>query len=165
MKIRNILSGTPSNPIVIAEIGVNHNGSLKHAKELIDAAKNSGADAVKFQYFKARDLARGNPKKVSYQQKNEGDERSHFQMLKELEFNLEQHREACDYSHARGILFGTTIYNSNDCDVLKDLGLDFIKVASADIVDHDILRAVASKNWFIICHLELPHSKKQWKHQ
>lgn len=150
MKIRNILSGTPSNPIIIAEIGVNHNGSLEQAKELIDAAKNSGADAVKFQYFKARDLARGNPKKVSYQQRNEGEERSHFQMLKALEFDLEKHRKMCDYSHTRGILFGTTIYNSEDCDILEDLELDFIKVASADIVDHDILNNVANKSWFII---------------
>ena len=150
MKIRSILSGTPQNPIIIAEIGVNHNGSLDQAKKLIDAAKSSGADAVKFQYFKAQDLARGNPEKVSYQKKNEGDERSHYEMLEALEFNSEKHYEACKYSHGQGMLFGTTIYNASDCELLEELGLDFIKVASADIVDHEILKAIASRDWFII---------------
>ena len=149
-KIRNILSGTSKNPIIIAEIGVNHNGDLDQAKLLIDAAKASGASAVKFQYFKAHDLARANPEKVTYQKKNEGENRSHYEMLKALEFDLDHHNEACKYSHENNMLFGTTIYNSNDCESLAEIDLDFIKVASADIIDHDIIKSIAQKDWFII---------------
>ena len=78
---------------VIAEAGVNHNGSIDLAKKLIDAACNAGADAVKFQSFKAENLATKNSQKAIYQKETTNIEESQFYMLKKLELNLEMHKE------------------------------------------------------------------------
>ena len=78
---------------IIAEAGVNHNGSIDLAKKLIDAACNAGADAVKFQSFKAENLATKNSQKAMYQKESTNIEESQFDMLKKLELNIEMHKE------------------------------------------------------------------------
>jgi N,N'-diacetyllegionaminate synthase len=78
---------------IIAEAGVNHNGSIDLAKKLIDVAADSGADAVKFQTFKAQNLATLNAKKANYQKNYNHQKESQFDMLKKLELNKEMHIE------------------------------------------------------------------------
>jgi len=83
---------------IIAEAGVNHNGSIKLAKQLIDVASDVGADAVKFQTFKAEKLVSKNAKKAAYQQVNMQDEdNSQFNMLKKLELDIQTHKELINY--------------------------------------------------------------------
>ena len=82
---------------IIAEAGVNHNGSIDLAKKLIDVAYNAGADAVKFQTFKAENLATKNAQKATYQKETTNIEQSQFDMLKKLELNIEIHKELISY--------------------------------------------------------------------
>ncbi len=86
-----------SRVYVIAEIGVNHNGKLTLAKEMVDAAKRSGADAVKFQTFKAIELAHPSAPKVAYQKETTLANESHLQMLQSLELSLDNHLELKEY--------------------------------------------------------------------
>ena len=91
--IQKIFNIKAKNPVYfIAEIGVNHNGNIKLAKKMIDAAKNSGANAVKFQTFKAETLVTPSTKKVEYQKNTTPSKVSHFDMIKSLELNEEKHK-------------------------------------------------------------------------
>ena len=121
-------------PFIIAEIGVNHDGILEKAKELIYVAKEAGADAVKFQTFIPEKLALPNTPKVSYQRANDSD-RSHLEMLKALSFNFEQHLVLQDYCKQADIEFMSTPYGIEELKFLVGLGVKRIKIASADIVD------------------------------
>ena len=89
---------------VIAEAGVNHNGSIKIAKKLIDVASNAGADAVKFQTFKAKNLATKNSKKASYQ-KNINSKENQFDMLKRLELNKKMHLQLIKHCKKKNKIF------------------------------------------------------------
>ena len=120
---------------VIAEIGVNHDGSLKRAKELISLAKNSGADAVKFQSFSAERLATEKTKKVEYQLRSRGKEESHLEMLKRLEFDIDTMFKVKKYCDALEIDFLSTPYDKVAANELIDMGVEIFKTASADIVD------------------------------
>ena len=93
--------------LIIAEAGVNHNGSLDVAKRLIDAAVDAGADVVKFQTFDAASQATRYAKKASYQYKNDPDNHneSHFEMLRRLQLTRDSHYELLRHSQERGILF------------------------------------------------------------
>jgi len=82
---------------IIAEAGVNHNGSIDLAKKLIDIASNSGADAVKFQTFKTKNLAIKNLEKASYQKNTTNKKETQFNMLKKLELNKDMHLELINY--------------------------------------------------------------------
>ena len=130
-------------PFIIAEIGVNHNGDLQNAMALIDAAKNSGADAVKFQSFSAERLSSIHTPKVPYQEANDF-RSSHFQMLKDLELTFEEQEILFDYCKANEIEFMSTPYSVTDAIFLNNLGVDKFKIASADIVDLPLNEAVAS---------------------
>jgi N,N'-diacetyllegionaminate synthase len=127
---------------VIAEAGVNHNGSMDLAKQLVDAAIEAHADAVKFQSFSAKRLVRENTELVPYQR---GSAKDHFELLKELELSEAQQRELADYSRLRGIKFLSTPYSQQDAELLVALGMDIIKVASADIVDLRLHRFLCDK--------------------
>lgn len=94
---------------VIAEIGVNHNGSLKNAKKLISSAKMNGADAVKFQTFNADRLTFKNTPKVKYQKKNSSRNETHYQMLKKLQLNENQHLELIKYCKKKNSIFINSI--------------------------------------------------------
>jgi sialic acid synthase SpsE len=117
---------------VIAEAGVNHNGSLETAMRLVDAAINVNADAVKFQSFSAERLVREATELVPYQR---GSAKDHYDLLKKLELTENQQRELADYAKSSGIQFLSTPYSEKDARFLIELGLDVVKVASADIVD------------------------------
>lgn len=128
---------------IIAEIGVNHDGSFNKAIELIELAKNSGADAVKFQSFKAEELARKHTPKVEYQLETTGNETSHCEMLKALELTAEEELGLLKYCNQIGIDFVSTPYSISAVDSLNKMGVERFKVASADIIDIPLLEAIS----------------------
>lgn len=129
--------------LIIAEAGVNHNGDINLAYELVIKAKECGADAVKFQTFKAEKLAGKETPKVPYQTVDRSEsEESHFEMLKRLELSEEDTikvKKCCDENE---IEFMSTPYDIEGVDFLSRIGSKRLKVASADLVDFRIQRAV-----------------------
>lgn len=132
-----------SATFVIAEIGVNHNGSMQLARELIDAAVAAGADAVKFQTFRAEDLVTPDARKADYQIANTGDGGSQFQMLKSLELTEEQFRELAGYCARAGIQFLSTPFSEAAADLLDRVGVDCFKISSGDLTHLPLLTHVA----------------------
>lgn len=128
---------------MIAEIGVNHNGEMNLAKELIDAAKESGADAAKFQTFKASSLVSKGTPKVRYQEDTTSKEESHYEMIQKLEFKFEDHGEIKNYCDSKGIDFLSTAYDVESAIFLDKLGVKAFKTASADIVDMPLQKYIA----------------------
>ena len=127
---------------VIAEIGVNHNGSVKIAKKLILSAKKNNADAVKFQSFNADRLAFKHTPKVKYQKKNSKKNETHYQMLKKLQLSEAQHLELINFCKKKKIEFLSTPYSVEDAKILVNLGIKKFKTSSADLTDyflHDFL--------------------------
>ena len=129
--------------LIIAEIGVNHNGDASLAKKMIDAAKESGADAVKFQTFTAEALAARDTPKVSYQLTTTSDNQTHFEMLRKLELGKREHYELLDYCKQREVEFLSTPYDVQSARFLADLNVRFFKTASADLVDLPLQRFIA----------------------
>ncbi len=133
--------------MIIAEIGVNHNGEIKMAKELIDAAKQSGADAVKFQTYKAERLALMTTPKVAYQKKNASLVESHYEMLRDLQLSEENHFILKDYCVRNNIMFLSTPYDVESAKFLNnEIKVEMFKTASADIVDCRLHNYIASTN-------------------
>ncbi len=132
--------------IIIAEAGVNHNGSLDNAKKLIDVAAEAGADYVKFQTFKAEKMVTALAEKAGYQQQNMNDgESTQFSMLKKLELSNEMHRELLDYCRKRNILFLSTGFDEESVDFLDALGIDLFKIPSGEITNKPYLQHIARK--------------------
>ena len=130
---------------VIAEAGVNHNGSVEIAKKMIDAAVEAGADAIKFQTFKTEKLVCKSAPQAEYQLKNSvenGEEDTQFTLLKKLEINRETHLELFDYCRDAGIVFISTPFDLESIDLLKGLGLERIKVPSGEITNYPYLKKV-----------------------
>jgi len=128
---------------IIAEAGVNHNGSIELAKELIDVAVNAGVDAVKFQTFKAEKLVSKSAKKAAYQTKNmQNSDESQFTMLKKLELNLDTHNELIAYCQSKNIMFLSTPFDHESIDMLNDLKLPIFKIPSGEITNLPYLRHI-----------------------
>jgi N-acetylneuraminate synthase len=136
--------------LIIAEAGVNHNGSMEIAKKLIDAAVDAGVDYVKFQTFKAEKLVSKSAKKAAYQVENTGNDDSQFEMIKKLELDKEKHDILIDYCNQKGIKFLSTAFDHDSVDLLEDLGIDLYKVPSGEITNKPFLQKIASKNKPII---------------
>ena len=117
---------------IIAEAGVNHNGSMKLAKKLIDVAVESGADAVKFQTFKAENLVSKNTEKAEYQKKTTTASESQFDMIKKLELDIETHKELITYCLEKEIMFLSTPFDHDSINLLGDLGLEIFKIPSGE---------------------------------
>lgn len=131
--------------LIIAEAGVNHNGSMEIAKKLVDAAVAAGADIIKFQTFKAERLVSKNAKKAEYQKKNMGDGNdSQFEMLKKLELSKQDHEELIAYCHQRGIRFWSTAFDFESMDYLHSLNLGLWKIPSGEITNYPFIRKIAS---------------------
>ena len=135
---------------IIAEAGVNHNGSIDLAKKLIDAAVASGADAVKFQTFKAENLASKYAKKANYQKNLTNQKESQFDMLKKLELSKEMHLELISYSKNKNIKFLSSPFDQQSIELLKDLGLEIFKIPSGEITNLPYLRHIGKLNKKII---------------
>lgn len=130
--------------LVIAEAGVNHNGSLDLAKQLIEAAVVAGADAVKFQTFNASALATGNAKKADYQKVASGAEESQFEMLKRLELTTEAHHQLVEHCKKHGIHFLSTPFDLDSIGLLVSvLDVPLLKISSGDITNAPLLHKSA----------------------
>lgn len=132
--------------LIIAEAGVNHNGSMDIARQLIDAAADAGADYVKFQTFKTEKLVSTTAKKAEYQKKNMGDsdDDSQFNMLKKLELNMDQHQELIAYCKQKDIRFLSTAFDLESIDLLYSLDIDLFKIPSGEITNLPYLRKIGA---------------------
>lgn len=129
--------------LIIAEAGVNHNGSLEVARQLIDVAADSGADYVKFQTFTAEKIASRFANKADYQKNNTGTSESQVAMLKKLELTEADHRELMSYCGKKGIEFFSTPFDLDSISLLKKLGITVGKIPSGEITNLPYLRAMA----------------------
>ena len=129
---------------IIAEAGVNHNGEKSLAFELIDAAIDAGADAVKFQTFKAENIVTKNADKAIYQKKNTNFSETHFEMLKRMELPYETHYELADYCKEKNIEFLSTAFDLESLNFLTNqLELKTFKIPSGEITNGPLLLAYA----------------------
>jgi len=130
--------------LIIAEAGVNHNGSLNLAKKLIDVAVEAGADAVKFQTFKAEEVISEVAPMAEYQKKNVGKEKSQIEMVKELELSFDDFKELKDYCDEKGIMFLSTPFDVESARFLKELNLEIFKIPSGEITNYLLLKEIGS---------------------
>ena len=136
-----------SKTIIIAEAGVNHNGSMTLARQLIDVAVLAGVDYVKFQTFKAENLVVKTANKAEYQQKNMPDADSYqYQMLKKLELSVEQHYELINYCNSKNIKFLSTAFDLESVEFLSSLQLGMWKIPSGEITNYPYLKRIAREN-------------------
>lgn len=126
--------------LVIAEAGVNHNGDLGLARQLIDVAAEAGADLVKFQTFSADRLVTTTARKADYQTRNSGGGETQHEMLRRLELSVEAHHELIAHCAARGIGFFSTGFDNESVDFLASLGQDKFKIPSGEITNLPYLR-------------------------
>ena len=136
--------------LIIAEAGVNHNGSYELAKKLVEEAANAGADIVKFQTFKAESLVTENATKAAYQMEKTAAQESQFAMLKKLELNTEMHQSIIGYCKRKKIRFSSTGFDIKSIDLLVNLGADFLKIPSGELTNLPYLKHTASKRLPII---------------
>lgn len=129
---------------IIAEAGVNHNGSVELAKELINVAVEAGVDAVKFQTFKTENLVSKNADKAEYQKDTTDKSESQFDMIKKLELDLDTHHELISYCNEKNIMFLSTPFDHDSIDMLNDLGLEIFKIPSGEITNLPYLRKIGS---------------------
>ena len=139
-----------NSPYFIAEIGVNHNGNMNLAKKMIISAIKSGANAVKFQTFKAETLVTPNTPKVKYQKSTTDKNESHYQMIKSLELSEKNHLLLKNFCKKKKIDFLSTPYDLNSAKYLSSIGCKVFKTASADIVDLELHEYLAKKNKTVI---------------
>ena len=133
--------------IIIAEAGVNHNGSLDMAKQLVDKAVEAGVDYIKFQTFKASRLVTKSAKQAEYQRKNIGKgEYSQYQMLKKLELSPEDHEVLIAYCKERGIKFFSTAFDFESIEYLHSLNLGLWKIPSGEVTNYPFLKRIAAYN-------------------
>ena len=135
---------------IIAEIGVNHNGNLHLAKKMIVEAKKCGADAVKFQSFKAEKLASKFTPKVKYQIKNTKKKETHYEMLKKLELNNKQIKYLFNFTKKKGLDFISTPYDVESAKFLSKIGVKIFKTASADLSDFFLHKYLSKINKTVI---------------
>ena len=135
---------------IIAEAGVNHNGSVEIALELIKKAKEIGADCVKFQTFKTEEIVTLSAPKANYQLKVTDKDETQFQMLKKLELSQDSFKLLKDECDKIGIDFMSTPYSIRDLELLDGIGVGAFKIASGQLTEHYFLKKIAEKNKPII---------------
>jgi len=148
-----------SPTFIIAEAGVNHNGNMELAKHLIDVAVEAGADAVKFQTFKANELILSTIEKAPYQKNTTDASENQYMMLKRLEVSFEQNQRLQEYCKRKGIIFLTTPFEATSLKEIQKLDLPAVKVAATDLTNIQYLRKVAALGKPIIlsagmCYME-----------
>lgn len=142
--------GTGKPCFVIAEAGVNHNGDVSIALELIGAAARAKADAIKFQTFSAERLATHSAPKAAYQARRSGADETQHEMLKRLELGVDDHRVLMRACEREGILFMSSAFDELSADMLEDLGMAAFKVPSGEITNLAYLRHLARKRRTLI---------------
>ena len=136
--------------VIIAEAGVNHNGSVEMARQMIHAAANAGADYVKFQTFNARNLVVADAEKAEYQKQNCGENDSQLEMLKNLELSATGFELLAHECREAGIGFMSTPFDLESVDLLAAIGQDFWKIPSGEITNLPLLRKIGALNSNII---------------
>ena len=131
--------------LIIAEAGVNHNGSLEIAKKLVDKAVEAGVDIIKFQTFKAEKLVSKSAKQAEYQKKNIGNaaDDSQYNMLKKLELSEQDHQELVDYCNKKGIRFWSTAFDFDSIEYLHTLNLGLWKIPSGEIMNYPYIKKIS----------------------
>ena len=145
---------------IIAEAGVNHNGSIKLAYKLIDVASASGVNAVKFQTFKAENLVSKNAQKAEYQKQTTNPSESQFNMLKKLELDANAHRRLIDYCDKKDIIFLSTPFDYESIELLNKLKLQIFKIPSGEITNLTYLRHIGSLNKKVILSTGMSNLKE-----
>ncbi|MGH7356558.1 MAG: N-acetylneuraminate synthase [Candidatus Rokuibacteriota bacterium] len=140
---RTIGGGAPT--FVVAEAGVNHNGDLDMARRLVDAAADAGADAVKFQTFRADALVSQRAPKAAYQRETTGIDESQRDMLRHLELGRDAHADLAEHAERRSLLFFSTPFDEGSADLLEAIGVALLKVPSGEITNLPLLRHLARK--------------------
>jgi len=148
MRIGNLAIGD-GHVFVIAEAGVNHNGQVNLAKKMIDAAKKAGADAVKFQVFKAEEMVTKAAEKAAYQKKRVGKE-SQYKMLKKLELTEDEFGQLAAYAKRKNIIFLASAFDRKSVDLLDELNVPAFKIPSGEITNFPLLTHIAKKEKPII---------------
>lgn len=138
---RTVGAGAPC--LVVAEIGVNHNGDRELGRRLVEAAADAGADAVKLQSFRAAGVVSVDAPKAAYQMQTTAAEESQLEMLQRLELDEDAHRELKRCAAERGLLFLSTPFDAASIDLLMRIGVDAVKVASPDLTNFLLLDLVA----------------------
>lgn len=134
-----------NNVLVIAEAGVNHNGSMSIAKQLIDKAVEAGVDIIKFQTFKSEKLVSKTAKQAEYQKRNIGKgDAAQLDMLKKLELSVEDHHELIQYCKKLNIRFWSTAFDIESVDFLHSLNMGLWKIPSGEITNYPYLKKIAS---------------------
>lgn len=136
--------------LIIAEAGVNHNGDLSLALELVDAASEAGADIVKFQTFKADSLTTFNAQQADYQKLNTGVNQTQYQLLKQLELKQEYHYDLIQYCQTKKIEFLSTAFDLNSIEFLSSLDPKRWKIPSGELTNLPYLRIIAAKRQPVI---------------
>ncbi|MEE9399519.1 MAG: N-acetylneuraminate synthase [Dehalococcoidales bacterium] len=145
VRIGDRLVGEGEPCLIIAEVGVNHNGDVTLARKLIDVAKDTGADAVKFQTFDAEALVTRNASKAGYQKETTGAEESQFDMLKRLELTEDDFIGLFDYAREQGLVFLSSAFDNGSVELLNRLGVIAFKVPSGEITNFPLLKYIARK--------------------
>ncbi len=143
MDYYSLRSNVESPSVIIAEAGINHDGDFEKAKKMIDVAANAGANYVKFQSFKHDKLVTPTAVTSSYIKAGSYAGESFADLLRRLELSMEDHRALRAYCDIKGIKFLSTAFDSQSFDLLLDLGIDVVKVASGDITNIPFLRYMA----------------------
>jgi len=131
--------------LIIAEAGVNHNGSIETAKKMIDKAVDADVDIIKFQTFKSEKLVSKSAQQAEYQKKNIGSstDNSQLNMLKKLELSHTDHKELIEYCHTKGIKFFSTAFDLESVDYLHSLNIGLWKIPSGEITNYPYLKKIA----------------------
>ena len=143
IKIADKVVGEGEPCFIIAEAGVNHNGDVNLAKKLIDAAKEAGADAVKFQTFKVEETVTTEAPKAKYQRNSRTPSESQYQMLKNMELSLEEWQELSTFARKANIIFFSRPCSEEAVDILLELGVPAIKIGSGDVTYYTLLAKAA----------------------
>ncbi len=152
-----------NNPcFIIAEAGVNHNGSLSLAKKLVDIAVEAKADAVKFQTFIADEIILKKAPKARYHIETTGSDakQSWYQLLKSQEISINMHKELIKYCKKKKIIFLSTPYDEKSCDLLNNLGVEIIKIASTDTNNYQFIEYIAKKKKPVILSTAMANIKE-----
>jgi N-acetylneuraminate synthase len=146
IKIGNTFIGPGERAFLIAEIGVNHNGSIALAKKLIDKAYQAKVDAVKFQTFSADRLVTRNAPQAKYQEENTKKDQTQYQLLKRLELTPDDFYELKKHCQQLGIQFLSSPFDEEAVNLLEEIGVEAYKIPSGEITNLPYLAHVASKN-------------------
>lgn len=131
-----------SKTFIIAEAGVNHNGSLEIAKKMVEVAKECGADAIKFQTFKTENVVSKFAPKAEYQKLTTSAEETQFDMIKKLELSFEDFKELKDYCDKIGIIFMSTPFDFESIEFLDSIGMEIFKIPSGEITNLPYLEKI-----------------------